>query len=383
MKNITTGVDKLMDIVSDKKKISVEDAAKELGVGKDVIQEWAEFLEQEGLISIDYKLSKVWLYEKKITTKDVLSTAKEVASEKDAFMRKIDVVIKTLERETLGFEEVRKQFKEIHRNIKDEIETVKVELAELEQYENLKRTIDKDIEKQMKYYEQEINKYFEEIKKDEERYNELIKKVDSEKEAVEEAHKKISGIVKKKDEIQETIRQAIKDLKENEKTLNQETKNILDSQKNISKLLANAETISNDIKNKKEKTVTELLDKMEFEKEAKQKEQEDLLKKAKEKTQEMMKYQDAGKKIYDSFKGFFLKRIKTEELIGAIDREKALMKKELEELRNKTQAFSLMTKNKDIKKEMEEIKKKIKKVEDKKNGLMKKIEHLVDYIKGK
>jgi len=57
-------------------------------VGKNVVQEWAEFLEQEGLISIDYTLSKVWLIEKTITKDAMIETTREVSSEKDAFIRK-------------------------------------------------------------------------------------------------------------------------------------------------------------------------------------------------------------------------------------------------------------------------------------------------------
>jgi hypothetical protein len=48
MAKIETGVDRLVELVGQKKKISQEDASKELGVSVAVIQEWAEFLEEEG-----------------------------------------------------------------------------------------------------------------------------------------------------------------------------------------------------------------------------------------------------------------------------------------------------------------------------------------------
>lgn len=382
MKNIKTGVDKLVDIVSQKKKITIDDAAKQLGVGQDVVQEWAEFLEQEGLISINYRLSSVWLEEKKISKQDVISSAKAISSEKDAFMRKIDIVIKSLERETIGFEEVRKQFREIHGNIKNEIATVKLELAELERYETLKRNIDKEIESQIKYYDTEIGKYFDGLKKDEKQYEEVISEIEKEKKKILETENKLKTLLKSKDEIQKTISQAIIDLKENEKTLAEEAKKIYDSEKKISKVKAYTEKVVTEAKTNKEKAITSLLEKLEADKERTRKEQEDLLEKAKEKTREILKYHDAGKKIYESFKGFFIKKIKTEELINKIDKEKTDMVKELEDLKRKVAAFSLMTKNQDIKGEMKEIEAKIKKMESNKNSLMKKIESLVNYIKG-
>ena len=97
MTSIKTGVDKLVELISQKKRISVDEASKSLGVGKDLIQEWAEFLEEEGVVMIEYKLSTIWINEKRITRDDVINTAKEVMSEKEAFSRKIDVVSDAVE----------------------------------------------------------------------------------------------------------------------------------------------------------------------------------------------------------------------------------------------------------------------------------------------
>ena len=63
MKKIETGVDRLVNLVNTEKKISIDDAAKKLNVSKVVVQEWAEFLEEENILGIDYKFSKTFLLE--------------------------------------------------------------------------------------------------------------------------------------------------------------------------------------------------------------------------------------------------------------------------------------------------------------------------------
>jgi hypothetical protein len=66
---ILTGVDVLLDYVKKKGKVTVKDAAKIIGYPVSVIEDWANILEEEGLISIEYKFTKTFLVNKSITQK--------------------------------------------------------------------------------------------------------------------------------------------------------------------------------------------------------------------------------------------------------------------------------------------------------------------------
>ena len=79
---IETGVDKLVKIVKERGKIALVDAAKELGVSTTVIQEWVDFLEDEGIISVEYKLTKPFLVDRKLTKKEIESKAKDSRARK-------------------------------------------------------------------------------------------------------------------------------------------------------------------------------------------------------------------------------------------------------------------------------------------------------------
>ena len=88
-KTIETGVDKLVHLIEHKKRITVEDAAKSVGVSAIVIEEWADFLEEQGIISIEYKFAKTFLVERKLTKREVEKKTKEFHNTKEAFIRKI------------------------------------------------------------------------------------------------------------------------------------------------------------------------------------------------------------------------------------------------------------------------------------------------------
>ncbi len=66
MKNITTGIDRLVQLIHDNEKITSEKAAKELGIAKDVVEDWIELLEQEKVVSVTYKFNKMTVEERKI-----------------------------------------------------------------------------------------------------------------------------------------------------------------------------------------------------------------------------------------------------------------------------------------------------------------------------
>ena len=69
--NISTGVDSLLDLLKEKKSLSLEEAAKILKVDESIVESWAKFLEESGDVSINYNLLTpfISLNEKKIEKK--------------------------------------------------------------------------------------------------------------------------------------------------------------------------------------------------------------------------------------------------------------------------------------------------------------------------
>ncbi len=61
MTKITTSVDSLVNLVKKKGRISVEEASKTLKLSPEVVMEWANFLEEDKIVLIEYKLTTPFL----------------------------------------------------------------------------------------------------------------------------------------------------------------------------------------------------------------------------------------------------------------------------------------------------------------------------------
>ena len=95
--NITTAVDSLVSLVNERKRISMEEAAQNLGLPESIINEWASFLEEEHILGIEYQITTPFL----VTVED--SKVKEERStdagiEKDLLIRKIQFMMASLEK---------------------------------------------------------------------------------------------------------------------------------------------------------------------------------------------------------------------------------------------------------------------------------------------
>ncbi len=60
-KSLTTAADDLLDIVKTEKEISFADAARKLNVSPHTIEAWATFLEEDGILSVKYKMTTPYL----------------------------------------------------------------------------------------------------------------------------------------------------------------------------------------------------------------------------------------------------------------------------------------------------------------------------------
>ena len=160
---VTTEVDALIKLVKDKKEISMEDAAKQLGMPIATIESWATFLEEEKIMSIEYKFTKPFLVAKKIKKGEVKKAEEKISELPSSKEEKRRAVVKELEEELPDVlkgkgkpaakiveapekvekkEEVKvkkkEEIKEEKKEIKPEIEEEKKEEVKLEVKEEMK-----------------------------------------------------------------------------------------------------------------------------------------------------------------------------------------------------------------------------------------------------
>ncbi|HYD03271.1 MAG TPA: hypothetical protein VEC16_03135 [Alphaproteobacteria bacterium] len=379
---IKTGADKLIELVSERKKISIEDAAKSLGVGKTVVQEWAEFLEEEGIISLEYSLSKTWITEKKITKEDIVRSANEVYSEKDALARKIDVAITTLQKDTSGFEDIKKEFENIQKNIKNEIELVKRQLSDLEKFDNLRKNLDKDITKQKSEYQDFVSQAQEKIKAESQKYDELRSIIEKERKNIDQSIQKIEDLKKLKTEYERTISSLRDSLKNIDNTLADQKKKFDTSSKNLQNYRESIDDLDKEISQKKNTLLNKKLEELKTIQDKLLKNQSGIETDLKQKMSSMKNYAGLNGKLGAAFSGAIAKNISTEKLIAEIENDKTSLAKDLEALKTKVEKFTLISSHSNMKTGFKDLENTLKELEKKKGGIRAKIERLVSMIKG-
>ena len=382
-KSIETGVDKLVDLINRKKKISTNEAANELGVSIPVIQEWADFLEDEGLITVDYKLSRTYLCERKLSKKEVEKKAKVYSSKKDAFTRKVETALKSLQRESEGFEKIKIEFKKLRDTIGRDIDQVREELQELKHYEDLKKNIDKDIIQQRLDFQEMINQVHRKIADQRKKYESFIEELSNERTKIEEAKVEMSYLEKREDNIKKRVDALKEIIKSIENKLAEQKSIIKTSMEKMKADLKDSEKIQKSMKFRMKQEIEPVIKNIKEREEKILSVQDSILKKIMTKKQNIDKYKMESTQAAEKFKSFFDRKAKTEQLINTIDKEKAELEKELQSLIAKAQSFNLSIKSSDVKNYVKELQKSLKNIEEKKSGFSKRLGELTDVISKK
>ena len=358
---IETGVDRLVKLVKESGKISIRDAAKQLGVSTTVIEEWTDFLEEEGIISIVHSLTKPYLVERKLTKKEIESKAKEFAGKKDIFVRKAEGTIGFLEREANKLKNVKTEFDKIKKYLGFDLVNVKKELDELRRYEQLKINLDKKVQQQKEAARNKIGELSKIILKEHKKYQQLLKGVKNEEEELKKEKQKAVSLEESEKLIKkrlETIKSTITRLEQN---IDAEDETIKNSETQIGRLKNLSSQIK--IRVEKEKNMIEPLIEKSKQHEKKISElQNKVLQKILEKEQKLQK----AKKVSPKIKNFFDKKMKVVNFIDKINQDRDALEKDLIGLVKKAKSFQLTSKSADTGKEILELEKKFKDVDGRK-----------------
>ncbi len=382
-RSIETGVDRLVNLINAKSRISLNDAAKELGVSIPVLQEWADFLEDEGLISLEYKLSRTYLCERKLSKTEVEKKAKIYSSKKDAFTRQVEGALQSLQKETLGLDSIKQKFDTLKDAIGTDIDQIREELQELKHYEDLKKNIDRDLIQQKLEYQEMIASVHRGIDEQRKKYDYLIETIEGERAKIEEEVIELSYLEKRMDTLDKRI-DAIKEIiKSLEKGVANQKNEINKDLKKIKSDLKTADALKKDIKFRMKTEFDPLI------KDAKQKEekilavQDSILKKVMDKKKKMDKYKKETISASDEFKRFFNKKVKTQEMINSLENDRKELEKELADLVNKATTFNLSLKSSSVKNYVKELEVSFKKIEKKKSTFSQNLIRLTEMIRAR
>ena len=373
---IETGVDKLVKIVKERGRIALADAAKELGVSTTVIQEWVDFLEEEGIISVEYKLTKPFLVERKLTKKEIEAKAKEFTTKKDVFVRKAEVSLSFLEKQADDLKKVKTEFDKMKQELGMELDTVRDDLKELERYQQLKQELQKQVEEQKNEAKAKIDELAKEIGREQKKYQELAEGIKKEREYLEKEKTEAKTI----EESEKILNKKLQELKGMiaviEKKVGDEDIAIKNSEVHIQRLNALTEDIKQRVDEEKS-IIGPLIEKSkEFETRM-----IGLQKRIVEKIAKKREDVDNVKGITKKVEDFFNRKLAVINLVDKINKDRDELEKSLIELIRKAKSFQLSARKGDVGKDMVDLEKKFEEVDDKKEVFEQELKQFTTFFK--
>lgn len=374
---IETGVDRLVNLVKQRGMISVEDAAKELSVSYNTVEEWADFLEEEGIISLEYKFTKPFLVERKLSKKDIESKQKEFACKKDVFVRKAETTLSFLDKEAERLKNIKSEFDQLKNELGMEVESVKKELAQLDEYEKIKKDLDKKLNDQTGLTTQKIEEMNQQVSREQKRYKEIVQEIRQEENDLKKEQKQAKTIEEGEKELKKRLAGLKSLIGKLEFKLESEEIDIKGSEDHIGKLRALAEAIKKNVESEKGKISLILNQNREQEQRIL-----DLQKQVLEKTKEKRKKTAGVNNISSKLKKFFSEKMRIFEIIDKIDKDRNEMEKNLAEVIKKAKSLELSSKTgKDISRQISELENKFNDVTKKKGIFEEELKELGTFLK--
>ena len=379
---LKTGVDRLVSLIKEKKRISVPQAARELGVSPVVVEEWADFLEEESIISIDYKLATLWLIERKLTKKDVEEKVKSFHGKKEIIVRKAESLSSFLDKDGDNLSRIRNEFKTIKDHIHADAGKVRKELNELERYTELKKNIDNQIKVQDQQFTDKIKEMNRQIINAQKKYADILRKIGIEEKMLRVEKLNVTSTKKSEGTLKQKLKKINKIIDRLNERLKLQDSSVEDSESHIENMKKLAEGTKKTITEQKNKMLSLANESKDHEKKILNS-QKEILKKVFEKSRIMNRNAQESKKVSDKFKKFFEKKMEAETLLNKINDERNNLKKELNNLISKARAFTISSQSTDVEKHVKLLEKKMEEIDKKKGFFEKEIKKLCVLIKKK
>ncbi|MBI5223697.1 hypothetical protein HY990_04715 [Candidatus Micrarchaeota archaeon] len=114
---ITTGVDALVRLVKERQKVELEEASKALNISTETIEDWSRILEEEGILRIEYRLTKICLVWIKPTEEDIAEGRNKFETQKTQVIQGVEELKGRIEKETDEIKEFGIEFTKFHEKI--------------------------------------------------------------------------------------------------------------------------------------------------------------------------------------------------------------------------------------------------------------------------
>jgi hypothetical protein len=210
--NIETGADRLVNLVNRKKKVSIDEAARELGVGHDLIKEWSGFLEDEGLVTIEEKLSNTFLCEAKLDQPEFERKSKDYSPKKDAFIEEVEIALSSLQNEFQNFDHIKGEIQKLYSSLGVDLGAIDKGLSQIKYIESFKDKLEQEIADQKAAYQKELDTARQGLNEISQKYHKYTDSVSNQLERLIAMKTELAGMEEKENALDSEIERFRKDI---------------------------------------------------------------------------------------------------------------------------------------------------------------------------
>lgn len=359
---IETGVDKLIALLEKKKDLSIPEAADMLGVPRVVVEEWAAFLEEEGLISIDYKFATARLKLKKLTERETKRKTQEFIGKKEGFLRQLESTLSYINKEQDWLDKLKKEFEGLTAEVGEEVKSIEGELKTLEKFEKLKTGLDKDIVLQEESFKKKVQHIGQELEEKKKTYGEFLRHIKEEEVSLDKEKDTAVALLEEEDKLSKELKKINAWIDSLNRKIGDEEGKIHGAEKHIDELKKYADTIRGDIQGS-EQEIAELISKSKEQETNIVKLQEGILSKFLNERKKMAAGTKSIKDIQESFTTAFATKKEILNLFTKMERELVSIREDFHTLIKEARIIKFTTGESDVEKHAKEMEEKYKELE--------------------
>ncbi|MBW2966932.1 hypothetical protein KY362_00440 [Candidatus Woesearchaeota archaeon] len=380
---IETGVDKLVKLVAERKKISIKDAAKELGVSVSSIEDWADFLEEEDIVGVETKFATVYLVEKKIGKKEVIQKVKAVRDKKEALCRRIESSINALQRDGDEIKLIDSEFQRIKSLLQENFKSLSKRMDQLQDFRSAHRDIESRQREFEREYEDRLKRLDAQLKSEQAGYKSAIEEVEHELESIRKEKEELSQMRASEHQLEKSVAEVNHMLGTLRAEIETKNKQLDIDEQRLKKAEEHAAKVKDEIisGSKELDAFAEQMKKSHAEIDALEKA---FLKDVENITSGRMENVGAikeSKELVAKMEQFFSKTREIEEMIRRTEKEEEELKAHFEKLARTVQAFTAVASAPQIKNEMDALKAELSEIERRKSLLSDKMGKLRQVVR--
>lgn len=353
---ISTGIDKLLELIKEKGSVSLSALAKELGVSVALIEEWGYFLEERGIVKFDYKLSGTYLVAQNMSDLQIKKREKKLVKKGDKVSKDIKKTSEAIKKATVNMDDLKTKARVVVERVSKDFDHIKEDVNALQQLEEAHQMLDEEVSSLNKHFDDRVKKISESLHRGIDRYDKILSEIKGKEKSVEKNKEEISELITSEREIFKKLKQMSELSKQVQKKATVKEEDIVEDLNHINHL-------KNEMKNLESEMIADrkAVQQLIKDKEMKEKEIDEKSKRILKKIGIREKEIDSGKTdikdIQDRFKNFITSKKEIKKLLKNSDSDVLTLQDELNNLIIEAEHLDSLTNSADIRKLAEKIRK--------------------------